>query len=604
MVNGGRGGWISVGYLGNGGALDLANGSYGYGLNAIRGMDGFKLFENLSLMGHINWGSILIGDFDGNQQKEIITYSDNVLHFYSGLDGHEISSFIVGSYTPFIENYPPAVGDINGDGKAEIICAAYGTNKLYAFVLANSDIDSWDWPMVSHDPERTGNFNNYLVTRYAISGSIKDSSGVGVGGVQLKDANNNLLAETNANGEYGFLMPSGWSGTVTPSKTNYNFTPPNKSYNNLNSNQTNQDYVANLNTYTVSGLVKRSNMGVSGVAIKEGNATLATTDQNGYYSFTKSFGWTGTVYPEKPSYSFSPQSRSYVNLSENKQNQNYEASLNTYAVSGFIKDLSGIGVAGVKIIEDAIKTTSSNTNQYEDEDNLEKINLAANQQSSILAVTDSNGYYSFTKPSGWTGTVHPEKTGYTFTPQSRSYINLTSNQTNQDYVATLKTFSIQGSIFLNNAGLAGVQLIEKSTLTVLTTTNQFGTYSFTKPFGWSGTVVPYKDGYVFDPVARNYNNINSNQLNQNYHTSVALAISGYVRNNTNIGIGGVVMQVTSPVYSPPMEVKTDSKGFYQIWVPMGWSGRVTPTSFTYVFSPPYSDYVNLTTNASQDYIGT
>ena len=48
-------------------------------------------------------------------------------------------------------------------------------------------------------------------------------------------------------------------------------------------------------------------------------------------------------------------------------------------------------------------------------------------------ITNSNGYYSKQVPYGWSGTVTPSKSGYTFSPPSRSYSNVTSNQTNQDY---------------------------------------------------------------------------------------------------------------------------------------------------------------------------
>jgi hypothetical protein len=51
-------------------------------------------------------------------------------------------------------------------------------------------------------------------------------------------------------------------------------------------------------------------------------------------------------------------------------------------------------------------------------------------------VTDGNGYYSSTISYGWSGTVTPTKTGYSFTPASRSYSNVTSNQLDQDYTGT------------------------------------------------------------------------------------------------------------------------------------------------------------------------
>ena len=48
---------------------------------------------------------------------------------------------------------------------------------------------------------------------------------------------------------------------------------------------------------------------------------------------------------------------------------------------------------------------------------------------------DGSGNYSITVPADWSGIVIPYKTGYTFTPVSRTYTNLQSNQTSQNYAA-------------------------------------------------------------------------------------------------------------------------------------------------------------------------
>ncbi|MDD5328328.1 MAG: agmatine deiminase family protein, partial [Phycisphaerae bacterium] len=50
--------------------------------------------------------------------------------------------------------------------------------------------------------------------------------------------------------------------------------------------------------------------------------------------------------------------------------------------------------------------------------------------------TDGSGFYSAEVTSGWSGTVTPAKSGYTFTPTNRTYSNVTANQTSQNYTAT------------------------------------------------------------------------------------------------------------------------------------------------------------------------
>jgi hypothetical protein len=51
------------------------------------------------------------------------------------------------------------------------------------------------------------------------------------------------------------------------------------------------------------------------------------------------------------------------------------------------------------------------------------------------ATSDGSGNYSISVPAGWSGTVTPYKTGYHFTPFSRTYSNLQSSQTAQNYTA-------------------------------------------------------------------------------------------------------------------------------------------------------------------------
>jgi hypothetical protein len=55
------------------------------------------------------------------------------------------------------------------------------------------------------------------------------------------------------------------------------------------------------------------------------------------------------------------------------------------------------------------------------------------------ATSDNNGLYSFTIPSGWTGTVTPFKIGsnyFLFSPINRSYTNVLTDQTSQNYTVT------------------------------------------------------------------------------------------------------------------------------------------------------------------------
>ncbi len=80
----------------------------------------------------------------------------------------------------------------------------------------------------------------------------------------------------------------------------------------------------------------------------------------------------------------------------------------TYTVSGYVKDSANTGVSGVTL-------TFGN--------------------SGGSATTDSSGFYSKSVSKGWPGTVTPEKSGYSFTPQNRTYSNIAANQSEQNYTA-------------------------------------------------------------------------------------------------------------------------------------------------------------------------
>jgi hypothetical protein len=56
-------------------------------------------------------------------------------------------------------------------------------------------------------------------------------------------------------------------------------------------------------------------------------------------------------------------------------------------------------------------------------------------------VADSNGNYSISVPYQWSGTVTPGHTCYTFNPPSRSYNQVTTNQTGQNFTATFNAAS-------------------------------------------------------------------------------------------------------------------------------------------------------------------
>jgi len=80
-------------------------------------------------------------------------------------------------------------------------------------------------------------------TNYTISGYVKTPDGNSVSGVTLSLSGKGTAA-TNSSGYYSKSIAEGWSGTVTPSKTGYDFNPKSKAYSNLSANLSNQNFTA------------------------------------------------------------------------------------------------------------------------------------------------------------------------------------------------------------------------------------------------------------------------------------------------------------------------------------------------------------------------
>ena len=127
-------------------------------------------------------------------------------------------------------------------------------------------------------------------------------------------------------------------------------------------------------------------------------------------------------------------------------------------------------------------------------------------------VADGTGNYTITVPFGWSGPVRPLKTGFTFLPESRTYTNVITAQTEQNYTATpIATNTISG-----NAGIAGATLFYFDGMTKAVVADGTGNYTITINSGWSGTVRPSKTGFTFLPVSRTYTNVITAQTEQNY----------------------------------------------------------------------------------------
>ncbi len=307
---------------------------------------------------------------------------------------------------------------------------------------------------------------------------------------------------------------------------------------NLIANDTNAapDIFIRENGYQISG-----NAGVPNATITYSGGSILT-DNNGNYSFIAPYGWSGLITPSKIGYTFSPAA---INISTpvnaDLGSQSFTPAINTYTVSGTL------GTAGATV------TFSGTTSG-----------------SAIV----SGFSYSFTVPYGWVGTITPSKTGYTFTPSSISISapGVIADLPGQNFISALNTYTVSGAL-----GVTGA-IVTFSGVTSGSATVSGSSYSFTVPYGWTGTITPSKAGHIFTPTSITISapGVTANLPNQNF-TSVVItySISG------TLGAKGAGATVAYTGGS----TTANNKGIYSFRVPYGWTGSITPSKPGYTFLP-------------------
>ena len=199
------------------------------------------------------------------------------------------------------------------------------------------------------------------------------------------------------------------------------------------------------------------------------------------------------------------------------------------------------------------------------------------------AVSNSSGFYIIGVPPGWSGTATPSKSGLTFSPAAITYPGLVTPQSNQNYIQTSNTYTISGYIRdAGSKGLFGVT-VRFSGNVGNAVTDASGFYSLNVCQGWSGTATPTLGGYIFSPVSNAYSNILSHQTNQNYTGGVpapAYKISGY----TILENGYPIPNATVIISGASAPITSNADGYFETWVPAGWSGTINGSRTGFQFS--------------------
>ena len=150
--------------------------------------------------------------------------------------------------------------------------------------------------------------------------------------------------------------------------------------------------VSSVTGYSISGrVVDISGNPIPGVTISDNTGHTTTTGSDGRYTLSGLVAGTYTITPNKSGYTFSPPSRT-VTVPPDATGVDFTGSLLIYSISGRVMDSSGNPISGVTISDNAGHTTT----------------------------TGSDGRYTLSGLAAGTYTITPSKSGYTFSPTSRT----------------------------------------------------------------------------------------------------------------------------------------------------------------------------------------
>jgi Carboxypeptidase regulatory-like domain len=288
--------------------------------------------------------------------------------------------------------------------------------------------------------------------------------------------------------------------------------------------------------YTVGGTIMDGvGNSISGVFVTlsgNGISSNTITDANGTYSFAAlpaNGTNTYTVTPMLAGYIFSPANHTYDNLITNHTSENF-----------MIMQASGYFIRGYLI---------------DDQDNaLPNALVTLSGDSAGTCQVGASGYYEFINlPAGTTYNLRPSKFGYTFTPESMDYPNISSNQDSQDYVGVNgnvdptpePTVTVFGYVMDDsNEPVSDVTVQLTGEETASDTTDDQGAYSFGLPSG-NFVIQSQKANWTFYPALLSF--VVTSEDVENERNITNSTILG--RHNDNVAAPGE-MKIVPSVLKP------------------------------------------------------
>ena len=485
-----------------------------------------------------------------------------------------------GSYDAFVARFGPGITYLNylsyiGGSDNEYLrglSVAQLNSQPNVYVVGSTDsYDFYTTPGVVQ-PYRSGYaYSDGFVARvnmgevgHVIHGRVTNDHGNGLADVDVSLSGSLYkTVRTRDDGTYSIGgIPEGSSLTLTARRDVFVFEPSEVALDNITASQ--EVNFSGAAPLIIKGRVtdqygngRPASLQLSGTVSLSGQS-----DQNGYYRFAQlPAGGTYTVTPlGDPIISYSPPSQTVTAMNAD-QVFNF-TQLSPPRITGRVTESNGVGRYCTVTLRNA--------------------------EGAIIQerTTDYDGNYAFFPlPRGESYTVTPSMDGtlYTFTPASRSFSNLQSDQT-ADFTA-LPPVMIRGRVTNQYGDGLPATVTLSGTVNRTTETDYSGFYLFYElPRGGDYTVTPSRPDtfWTFTPASRSVTNAQDFQF-FDFTAVPPLHIFGHITDENGNGLSGVAVQLSGTLSATAY---TDPGGWYHFpELQRGGTYTVTPAHELYNFTP-------------------
>ena len=343
---------------------------------------------------------------------------------------------------------------------------------------------------------------NATIETFSISGTVLEN-GYGLPGVRIFTIGfETSPIFTVENGTYYIPdVPFGTDLTISPYRAGFSFVPESIPIYNINSNFQNQDFVAagviipitvstkDYNEIPIAGIL------VSFISTPNSHTGFGSTGSNGTFIFNAHYGENYAISISNLGAHLFMQTSQLINNVTGAETILFQTRPAEEITITFEVLSQGAPLSEVNIFYEIELGHSGNITTNDD-------GIAT------LSIFETNQSASFI----------PVKDGYTFNPPNIVLPSLTlETSPSHSFSANIKTFSVAGSVFLNEEGLSLVRIdIDGFGISPVFTETD-GSYLISDiPFGSSFSLVPKRDGFSFLPPSIQINHITNDITNQNF----------------------------------------------------------------------------------------